>query len=339
MAKCSNENCTVALTGKCVLELPLDKCSYLLKSQDEKTEDDDDDGLELEEKEEEIEDAAPPVATEKRFYSCSEFGLDTIGSITNERYAKVIGILGKSETGKTCFLVSLYLHAINKLLKPQYSFAGSYSLRAFEDRSKRVRKWGTTPPQGILTEHTRLKDARNAGFLHLRLLAEDTTFHDLLLTDLPGEWSETAINNVRYVSRIEFMKRADCIVLSLDGEMLNGDERHLEAQHAVQLVQRLVHNAGVKTSTPIVVLITRGDLIDMKAPDICSKIEAGIAELGFSCRTCVVASFSSKTGVKHGEGLMDVLESFLGLQSKSTCSPTFERGSRRLHSFGITDGA
>src|SRR5690349_12991431 len=127
----------------------------------------------------------------RKFHTGLELGTEDALEITQSRYAHLIGVLGSYDAGKTCFLLSLYLMASRGVLPAKYAFAGSLTLKGFEDRARRLREWkgGALPSQ--LVDHTSLADPRRPGLLHLALRQRsgERKRYDLLLTDLPGEWS------------------------------------------------------------------------------------------------------------------------------------------------------
>jgi hypothetical protein len=107
------------------------------------------------------------------------------------------GILGSPKAGKTALLVSLYLLAANGKLEG-YKIADSETMRGIDDISRGARRWNQGQVPEEMTIHTELADERTPGFLHLRLRRlNDGKMLDLLLPDLPGEWSDSLIDHKR----------------------------------------------------------------------------------------------------------------------------------------------
>ena len=73
----------------------------------------------------------------RRFHPGLELGLKEVLPVTRARYARLVGILGPSNAGKTCLLTSLYLQATHGLLLPEFRFAGSQTIQGFELRALR----------------------------------------------------------------------------------------------------------------------------------------------------------------------------------------------------------
>ncbi len=84
-----------------------------------------------------------------------------------ERYCKIVGILGAPGAGKTGCLVSFYLLLAHGRLSG-FDFRDSKTVMAFEEISRGARRWDANYPEQ-LTSHTEISDERTAGFLHARL--------------------------------------------------------------------------------------------------------------------------------------------------------------------------
>jgi hypothetical protein len=132
----------------------------------------------------------------RQFHPGRELGLEDALAVTRARYGHLVGLLGPSNAGKTCFLTSLYLQACPGMLSPDFRFAGSLTIQGFELRARRLRTWtkGSLPEQ--LADHTVLADPRKAAFMHVSLdrPADPGKRVELLISDLPGEWSSELIN-------------------------------------------------------------------------------------------------------------------------------------------------
>ena len=124
------------------------------------------------------------------------------------RYFRVVGILGEPDAGKTASLVSLYL-LLSRGKLTGFKYADSRTLMAFQEISQGALRWNEGEHPQQLTTHTKLADGRSAGFLHLRLMpTEGSEAVDLLLPDLPGEWT-TALTDSNRFDRLDFLKGAD----------------------------------------------------------------------------------------------------------------------------------
>lgn len=255
-----------------------------------------------------------PGSAARLFSAGLELGVEDAAAIMRARYSHLVGILGSSEAGKTCFLLSLYLMASRGSLPKSHLFAGSRTLPGFEARARLLRMWRGGPLPEKLADHTRLADPRQPGFLHLALreTAGAKRLCNVLLTDLPGEWTANLVNRAATSSRFRFLRRADGIVLVVDGPMLNSATRHAELQRSRHLLDRLVHSVGVDVTTPLVLLVSKYDRLQMQRPAAIDDLEGHAKSLGFRPDVVLCAAFSTvpKT-VENGLGVFETIERVL----------------------------
>jgi len=309
---CSKEDCTVAATGTCVLlNKPPETCPHatILDNGESRSVDHDEAVVDQSPQSEEV---------GRAFFSGFELGTSDAAEVMRANYGTVIAVLGQYDTGKTCFLASLYLMVACRGIGDDLGFAGSLTLNGFEARARRLREWsnGALPKQ--LVDHTVLADPRKPALLHMGLRERSGAKrrYDLLITDLPGEWSTDLIKDAGVADRFAFLRRADGIVIALDGPMLKGPERHAAAQNAKLLVSRLADTLNVDRSLPFILMVTKADEIGMAVPSIVGSIEAHATKVGFAPKVIPVAAISrSPATVKSGTGVMDVLESILGREA------------------------
>lgn len=342
--RCSNPNCTVAETGICLeghknyeTECPY----YGVRKEAEIVQEEpsqQSNGAQLEEM----------VAQEqgRRFWAGSELGIAEASAIMRARYTHLVGLVGPTAVGKTCFLNALYLKAgscdapLNR-----YRFAGSSSLNGFEERAKYARVWEKGQIPEKLSERTRLLDPRQAGFMHLRLVKTDDSrlVFDVLLTDLPGEWFETVIDDVTRADRLMFLQRADGILFFVDAErLLEPGTRHQEVHTSQMLLGRLQEAVRIDTSTPFVLLISKIDAFGRELPDdICipgvEEIYAEARERSFDPSIAYIASFSRcPPMIPNGYGVEEALDTLLDARSSIV---ELKRGSSNIRrSFAQFEG-
>lgn len=302
MAKpqCSKEDCTYNVTGRCVEshEQPEEQCPNIARVPDPV-----------------VETAKPapsiPAApANRRFHQGFELGIADAQALMRGSYVHIVGILGTHNVGKTCLLTSLYLQATSRLLRPTYSFAGSLTLQGFEHRARRLRRWTTDGIPDRIVDRTVLTDPRRPSFVHLSLDAAELPQRrvELLLSDLPGEWSSSLINRADVASRFDFLARADAVVLVLDGPNLaNNATRHSETMNARNLLTRLANDVNVPRSTPLLIVVSKFDQLDTLPNDVdVLRVEA--AQLGFNPTIIPVAAISRRLDkVPHGFGLSEFL--------------------------------
>lgn len=246
----------------------------------------------------------------RRFHTGLELGTEDALEVTRSRYSHLIGVLGTYDAGKTCFLLSLYLMASRGVLPSRYAFAGSLTLKGFEDRARRQRAWKGGPLPSQLVDHTSLADPRRPGLLHLAMRERmgDRRRYDMLLTDLPGEWSKNLVDRADTATRFEFLRRADGIVIVVDGPSLVGPKRHSVVERTGLLMERLTASVKIDTSTPIAILLSKCDEIDMNRPALVDDLVRRGSDLGLAPRAVMSAAFSRKPTVQNGTGVFDPID-------------------------------
>jgi hypothetical protein len=215
----------------------------------------------------------------------------------------LVGILGSPKAGKTALLVSLYLLAANEKLVG-YQIADCQTLMGIDDISRGARWWNQGQLPEEMTIHTELPDERTAGFLHLRLkrLNDGKTF-DLLLPDLPGEWSEALINHNR-TDRLSFLKSADVLWLTVDGaDLLNSRQQVL---HRTQLLFQRIKTFLGQYTPKLIVVISHLDGGEPEGRSV-EALRKEATRYGLDLSIINVASFSDKQGVAPGTGLVDLV--------------------------------
>lgn len=309
---CEKPGCTVADSGICLLShADLSMCPNFLVAGDN-------------DNEEAVGPAAPPPQAKsplpspgsaaRRFPLGLELGTEDAAVIMRARYTYLIGVLGSWDAGKTCFLLSLYLMASRGALPPDYLFAGSQTLQGFEQLARHIRKWkgGRLPDQ--LADHTNLADPRQPALLHLALreVRRAKRLLDVMLTDLPGEWSKHLVERAATAERFKFLRRADGIVLVIDGPLLNSKSRHVELQRSKHLLERLIQTVGVEITTPLILLISKCDRLKMERPAVVDELEEHAKDLGFMPQVVLCAAFSNIPHiVANGLGVFEALGAIL----------------------------
>lgn len=308
---CEKADCTVAETGRCLLSL--DPCPHyrgalapvapdpLPQPQNGPTD----------------QTQGDVITTRSRgrlFHSGLELGTVDALDVMRARYTHLIGVLGPYGAGKTCILSSLYLLASSGTLPSAYRFAGSLTLKGFEDRARRIREWSDGQLFDQLADHTVLTDPRQPGLLHLAIREANGDRHryELLLTDLPGEWTENLVKRAAGAERLQFLQRADGIILVVDGPAIESEAKHVELQRMRNLIDRLAGDVGMSRSTPIVVLVSKCDETEMRMPAAAEELRVHATGLGFSVEVILSAAFSRKPkAVPNGTGVFEAIEAIL----------------------------
>ena len=308
---CEKADCTVATTGKCLLSQPVPaECPHFRPTAVAQDIPASESGSST------VESGTPKVQTliARKFHLGNELGTEDAIEIMSAKYAHLIGIFGSTDAGKTCFLSSLYLMASGGKLPSPYQFAGSLTLQAFEDRARGLRQWpnGALPKQ--LVDHTFLLDKRQPSLLHLAIRESNMERRrfDLLMTDVPGEWTKDLALRVTNAASFRFLQRADGIILVVDGNVLNSDQRHVELQRLRYFSDRLATDVQVRRDTPFVILVSKADEIGMQMPAAGDELRDYIRNLGFPAETVLSAAFSRKPAeIENGMGVFDAIEAIL----------------------------
>lgn len=318
---CTKLDCTIAATGKCLeshepADCPNAKAAVAVPAVEK------------------------PITSGKAaariFPPATELGLKDVLAVMQGGYAHVIGILGAADAGKTCMLNALYLLASHAGLAPRFRFAGSLTLAGFELRTRRLRKWdnGQLPDQ--LAEHTTHAEPRNPGLLHLALSDSKNGSRriELLLTDLPGEWTTGLIKQAQLAERFEFLQRADGIVIAVDGRRLwDNGQKQAELLNLEHLLDRLADAVNLDRRIPIFFVACKADANGVEVPPDLERVVAHARSKGFSARAIVVASFSHKPDeVQNGYGIQSLVEAIVDYQSVKAALPVIRPGPAR--SFG-----
>ena len=288
--RCDNPDCTVATTGKCLEHGDPSKCPHFHAEADASS------------PAAALAAVSPPLVSagsshaRRRFAGGYEMGNDDAAVIMRARYTHLIAIFGCYNAGKTCFLNSLYLLASSNGLLPDYRFAGSLTLPGFENRARLLRKWPNGPLPPTLADHTALSDPRSPAFLHLALQSgpQYKRRFDLLFTDLPGEWTEALIRRASDAERFRFVCRADGIIVVIDGQATISEQRHVEVHRTRLLLDRLAGNLQIDRAIPLVLLISKSDLLPNPHPDDLSALHNHASGLGFTPDLVFSAAFSSR---------------------------------------------
>lgn len=318
---CAQADCTVAVTGKCLLShVPVETCPHIHVSE--------------EESHDRVLDRAQPSLPSTLVYPGNELGLKQVSEILALRYGHLIGVLGAHATGKTCLLCSLYLLASCGDLRPTRLFAGSTTLPGFESRLRLLRQWGGAGLPDKIVDHTALLHPREPGFLHLTFkeTMPGERLRDVLFSDLPGEWTTDLIKRAEVADRFRFLSRADSIVVTITApQLLTPETKNSQIQSARMLLQRLRNAVGIAKEIPIVFAITRCDLTGPVVPPAIYQIVEFAREIGFlNTSHMPVASFSERSDVPSGMGIGALLGALLPIDTQNAKEGDYSHAGSRM---------
>lgn len=237
-------------------------------------------------------------------------GLIEADELMSSRYVNLIGILGLPNAGKTACIASLYLLLAHGTLKG-FSYADSKTLMALEEIARGTRRWNDGMPPREMTSHTELADERQAGFLHLRLRRDsDGRKFDLLMPDLPGEWSRILINTGD-ADGFAFLKAAETIWLMVDGrDFLEDKTRQLAIHRTTILIERLA--SVLPTPRPKMIFVASRRDKDEFPETALKRIQEYGFKFDFEIEFAPIASFSD-SDIPPGSGLAELIEMTLSV--------------------------
>lgn len=181
-------------------------------------------------------------------------------AITREAFSSVVLFAGTAKSGKTTLLATVYL-LFQRAPFAGYLFAGSETLVGFEERTylARVASRRGTPT----TERT-----VRSELLHLRVRRDVPLgpVRDLLFCDFSGEDFREAKDSSEACASLPVMRRADYLVLLVDGEKLaTADSRRRAKNDPVTLLRNCLDSGVLPPSRAVDVLVTKWDLIEAAA--------------------------------------------------------------------------
>ncbi len=239
---CTQTGCKIAEGGACLEGLSLDICPHfqsvstdVVATQETAYEDDED---------ENDEDSVQNVPLAPTWFvpSGAELTLSEAAETMGGALSRLIVVAGDSDGGKTTLLSTLF-EQFNRGPFAGWACSWCRTLPAFEKICHTSRRQsGHTKPQ---TEHT--QSSNEPYFLHLRLCREGELEGaqlprpiDLLLANVSGEDFEQMRNSQEFAKRSTYLRRADHVVIVLDGEKLaRRAHRHQPLPSAVGLLSRL----------------------------------------------------------------------------------------------------
>jgi hypothetical protein len=193
--------------------------------------------------------------------------------ITLHSRTQVVVFAGAEGSGKTTVLASIY-ERLNQGVFAGFKFAGSRSLLGFEEicHLNRLASGGAQPD----TQRTGLTDETKYYHLALRPTEPVATRRNVLLSAMSGELFRMAKDTQEDAERLTFLRRADTIVVFVDGERLATPTRRTSAQaDAADILESLLEANMVSPSCRVEIVFSKLDRITA----------AGQAALDFLART------------------------------------------------------
>ncbi len=196
--------------------------------------------------------------------SGEELSLAAAELVVAARPTHLIAIAGPVDCGKTTLLTAIY-ESFQWGNFAGYQFVASDTFPAFERRCflSRITSGRDEPETG----RTPIGDA---AFLHLRVSPEGDSqmVPDLLLTDLSGETFRQARDQSDEGERLEFLARADHLVLLIDGKKFAAPRtRWSVVTDSLTILQTFLDNGVLSPVAHIEVLFSKWDFVTA-SPDL-----------------------------------------------------------------------
>lgn len=243
----------------------------------------------------------------------------SISASERSRYVIVMGAVG---CGKTTLISSLYQQFLFPNDNNEFFFAGSQTIKSFEERSFFTR---TT---SYLSEPNtqRTSQGLNNNILHLRLLKREANqFINLMLIDISGEEYDNIIGDTKVAEEnLSIIKFAKSIVVLIDGEKLAQiRERAAAIQRSINLIKTIYDSKLITDGAEIILAISKYDLLlkcDINSEDLFNDIVnkvsrqvPGISERLISI--CTAAMPNDQTVINAGFGVDNLLKQMLNNSS------------------------
>jgi hypothetical protein len=178
-------------------------------------------------------------------------------ALARSRPLRWVVVAGPVGAGKTTLVTSLYeLFQWNRV--PEYVFAGSETLPAFEERCYLAR----TASENLEPETGRTIYDPIPTYLHLRVAALKLPrrFSELVFTDVSGEMFEHARDSTAACKELTFLRRARHFLLLLDSKRsLVLDKRWAMVEEAKALLQSCLDSEMLAHDCAVRVLWSRFD--------------------------------------------------------------------------------
>lgn len=218
--------------------------------------------------------------------------------------ATIVLLAGIQGSGKTTLLVQLWAQFLRGPFAG-YQFAGSETLDAFDSRHFPCRESsGNSYPE---TVHTTDTDMR---FLHLRVANATGERQALLMTDLWGELFESIALGAKVAERVPVALKADKAIVIIDGqEVADVTRREAALRNARTLIGSLASEGGLRLDAPLMVLLSKADVLGAKDMDWYGPKVAPLVEfaLGSGFTTVEEHRVAARPPSADPEGLEGVL--------------------------------
>jgi energy-coupling factor transporter ATP-binding protein EcfA2 len=245
---CSNPQCRIAETGRCVEGLELSSCpNYEAEALDALVGDTSvgDDNAHYE------------VDQNVVLPSAETLNLEGASAVLRQGKARVVAVLGPSDSGKTSLIASLY-DLFQQGPVDGIEFARSRTLHAFEETCHNARAASRRgEPEQNRTPYG------DVHFYHIEIGGLSEEGHiSLLLGDRAGEEYMAAADNLSVVAGFAEVPRADVLTVLVDGERLVDTKSRHNLRSDIRMVLQAMHDGeALITGIRLALVLTKLDAV------------------------------------------------------------------------------
>jgi hypothetical protein len=301
---CSNPDCDVAATQRCVEGLELSLCPHYGKPPPDRSTSADS-----------AEETALTAPKAILLRAANTLTIAQAADVRRARQSRVVAVVGSQEAGKTSLIVSVYDLFQRGPVGP-IRFGRSLTMHAFEETCHDARD---ASRRGL--PHTERTQRGEVRFYHLEIAPPNETQPiTLLLADRAGEEYDNATDNH---DRVEFpeIRSADTITVLVDGDRLQDSKtRHLVLSKIPLLVRVLVESGMTNDRQHLALVLTKGDAVQHspnagRALGDFETLAANVAGRFDSCFATIatyrVAASPKTADIQRGTGVAEVLTFWL----------------------------
>lgn len=299
---CSNPECRVAETRRCVEGLALDACPHFGREAEE------DDQVESSAEETAAGGVPLPAAAMLTVAGAAE--------VLRQESSRVIAILGPSDSGKTSLIAGLY-DCFQEGAVDGVEFSRSRTLHAFEQTCHDAR---AVSRRGV--PHVSRTPRGEVSFYHLEISGGPSGSRlALLLGDRAGEEYREVGDDITVVDRFAEVTRADTLTVLVDGERLLGGGRHNLRSSIMMMLQGLRDGGALRPCGRLALVLTKLDAVQAsenaeRAFDDFGRLLQDVQRL-FGDMLSVIQPFQIAASPKvastpRGTGLAALLQFWLG---------------------------
>jgi GTP-binding protein EngB required for normal cell division len=319
---CTNPECDIAKTGKCVNGQTVAECTNK---------------FEVVAGDLSVTPEIPEVALKKTSIALpwgNAFTVDNLHQLTYQYSANLIVAAGEPSGGKSTLYAALF-DSFHKGHCGEYYFVNTKTPFAFEEicHFAREKCKGKEPD----AERTKREEV---NFLHLAVKHKSlkSSVKHLIFVDISGEIFQDAKNSDELMKQLNIIKRASQLFFIADGKLLMSDEHRQSSKNDIfKLISRAKQNNMLPDKSQVTVILTKWDkIVEAKKEEAINDffIKPIVEKFNDSVnKVLAVASRSLSESVPSRLGISEFLEICLSEKDQafeSNFSPSINREFQRF---------